>query len=287
MKLEDEMNWKVTTFHRRARSGRARPPIVTLENNDGNKIEAYLKSPKFHAKKSCYCLEREWIATRLAEELKLPCARVVPVKVTPQLIQMASKSDGDGQDIVLENSSLSQMLKDGPDLLVGSVSLGTGWSEWSPSATIKKTQLVSASAIYFFDTVIQNWDRSRPNPNLLMKNNDYGMIDNEESFVYAAGLDNEQDYTPIPWKEGGVTNDCGEHDEHPLWQGINSSKNASFGTIVKQWKSLSKFRIQKFAEDVVFEHWCNDVGRKISEYILEAIENIDDIHRQIETNRCR
>ena len=279
------MRWQVSTLHRRATSGRARPPMVGLIGDGGEIIEAYLKSPLLHPEKSCYCLEREWIATRLAQELGLPCAEVVSVQVTPQLVKMASEFRDDSSAISSNDASLAQILRNGPDLLGGSVSLGSGWSEWSQAAALTKAQLNTASEIYFFDTMIQNWDRVRPNPNLLMKNNSYGMIDHEESFVEAAGADGESDLTPKPWKEGGVTNDCGEFDEHPLWQGIKRSKEASFGVIVKRWKSLPEARIRGYAKDAVFDDWSRDIAHKITDYLLEAIENIADIEMQIEANR--
>lgn len=279
------MRWRVTTLHGRATSGRARPPKVELVGDGGEKIEAYLKSPQLHPAKSCYCLEREWIATRLAQELGLPCAKVVPIEVTNQLIQMASKISDESSTITSDGASLDQMLRDGPGLLGGSVLLGSGWSEWSQASALTKKQLNSASEIYFFDTMVQNWDRVRPNPNLLIKNNSYGMIDHEESFVEAAGLDEEKDLTPKPWREGGVINDCGEIDEHPLWQGIKRFKGASFGVIVKRWKSLPEARIRGFAKDAVFDDWSRNIADKITDYLLDAIENIDDVQKQIEENR--
>ncbi len=256
--------------------------MVALAGDDGKTIEAYLKSPMLHLAKSDYCLEREWIAARLAQDLLLPCAALVPVEVTPQLVKMASAIPCAPGDVTLE-----QQLQNGPDLLVGSVSLGSGWSEWSQAVPVTEAQLDTASAIYFFDTMIQNVDRVIPNPNLLIKNDTYGMIDHEESFVEAAGSDMERDATPKPWEEGGVTNDVGEYDEHPLWQGIKKYNDIPFEGIVDRWKSLPEATIRGYAEDPVFDYWCRDVARKISDYLLEAVENIDAIHMQIEANRCR
>jgi HipA-like kinase len=280
------MNWHVSTIHRRAQSGRARPPMVELVNSTGEIIEAYLKSPELHEKKSLYCLEREWIATRLAQDLGLPCATVVPVAVTPQLFQMASLFRSSNVGETAGEASLAQRLQDGPELLIGSVSLGPGWSEWSQAVTVSKTQLEIASAIYFFDTMTQNWDRVMPNPNLLIKNNTYGMIDHEESFVEAAGTDAERDLTPKPWEDGGVVNDVGEIEEHPLWRGIKRHNNVSFSSIIDRWKSLPEATIRGYASESVFDEWSHHVANKITDYLLEAIENIEAVHMQIEANRC-
>lgn len=281
------MRWRVSTIHRRAETGRARPPMVELISPDGSRIEAYLKSPSFHQAKSPFCLEREWIATRLAQDLGLPCANVVPVEVTPQLVEMA------GAIFTTENAktagdlALSHRLESGPDLLLASASLGPGWSEWSQATTVSKNQLEIAGEIYFFDTMIQNWDRVMPNPNLLMKSDAYGMIDHEESFGYAAGSDTERYETPKPWSDDGVINDVGEDLEHPLWQGIKRHNSSPFGAIVERWKALPEATIRGYANDTVFDQWSRHTVNNIADYVLEAIENIEAVHMQIEANRCR
>lgn len=279
------MLWRVSALHRRTESGRARPPRVELTDSDGRTVEAYLKSPAFHSAKSRYCLEREWIATQLAHDLQLPCAKILPVKVTTELIKMASESHRAVATLSEEQAPLDKLLQSGPEVLVGSVSLGTGWSEWTKAARVSNAQLEIASEIYFFDTMVQNWDRTIPNPNLLIKNGMYGMIDNEESFVEAAGSDAERDYTPKPWKEGGVDNDTGELEEHPLWQGIKSAPNATFEAVLKRCKKLPADRVRGYAEASVFDFWSRDIGRRISAYVLEAIDQVDAIHSQIEANR--
>ncbi|MEQ9022610.1 MAG: hypothetical protein RLN82_07610, partial [Pseudomonadales bacterium] len=157
---------------------------------------------------------------------------MVAVEVTPELLQMASVIYGHTPIKTGSGATLAQRLEAGPKLLIGSVSLGPGWSEWSQAMSVRDVQLEMATGIYLFDTMIQNWDRVIPNPNLLIKNDTYGMIDQEESFVDAAGTDEERAITPKPWKEGGVVNDVGEIDEHPLWRGIKRNKKASFGESV-------------------------------------------------------
>ncbi len=280
------MLWQVSTIHRRAKSGRAKPPMVELIDGDGDREEAYLKSPLLHSGKSPYCLEREWIASMLARDLGLPSAQVVPVQVTPELIQMAAAMSGGNNVNAESDQTLERILLNGPELLIGSISLGPGWSEWSQAATVSKSQLGIAAEIYFFDTMVQNWDRVIPNPNLLMNNGVYGMIDQEESFVHAVGTDAEREFTLLPWVEGGVTNDVGDFDEHPLWRGIKKHRNASFAAAAERWKDLPEATIRGYADDAVFNNWSGLVADKIEDYLLEAIENIDAVHMQIEANRC-
>ena len=125
-----------------------------------------------------------------------------------------------------------------------------------------------------------------PNPNLLVKGDAYGMIDHEEAFVHALGSDADQDFTPIPWREGGVVNDVGGDIEHPLWRGIKRHRHASFTTAVDNWKTLPDYLIKSYVNDDVFDTWSRHAANKITDYLLEAVENIDAVHLQIEANRC-
>ncbi|MGV6839029.1 MAG: HipA family kinase [Planktomarina sp.] len=280
------MRWRVSTIHRRADSGRARPPMVDLVCDDRKPVEAYLKSPNLHPRKSPHCLEREWIASRLAHDLGLPAAKLVAVEVTPELIKMAETMFSSKAATTVGDAALAQRLQDGPKLLIGSISLGAGWSEWSQAIRVHQAQLDIACQIYLFDTVVQNWDRAMPNPNLLIKGNEYGMIDNEESFVDAAGNEAERLSTPRPWANDGVVNDVGEYTEHPLWSGIKHHRHAPFDVAVARWKSLSEDTLRNYAHEDVFDVWSRPIANKIIDYIVEAIENIDAVHMQIEANRC-
>ncbi|WP_027234981.1 HipA family kinase [Leisingera caerulea] len=259
--------------------------MVTLSNRSGILVEAYLKSPAFHDKKSPACLEREWFASHLARDLHLPCAKIVPVEVTSELIRMSAEIFEDDDALSMGAIPISQSLQNGPDLLIGSISLGTGWSEWTPAAPASIIQLRTAAEIYFFDTLVQNWDRVIPNPNLLIKNNLYGMIDHEESFVEAAGLEKERNYLPKPWMEDGVANHSGEFEEHPLWQKIKKRRAISFDGIVRKFKRLPQERIEAYSSGGEFDTWSRSIGDKISEYLLEAIENAEVVQEAIEANR--
>lgn len=273
MRIQLSDKWSVEAVHGRTSSGRSKPPKVQLQNTSGQRLEAYLKLPKYDKGEPKHSLEREWIATRLAHQLSLPCAQLIPVEVNTELLQMS------------QSCGLSNEIEAGPDLLVASASFGPGWSEWSASQTVTANQLDQASSIYFFDTVIQNWDRCRPNPNLLVSGQRYGMIDHEESFVQAAGSDEERDYHPLPWSWGGVENHIGDYEEHPLWRGLQRHKISHFDGIVENWKALPLHDIERYPDDPVFKTWNRHTADKIVHYILSAIENIDTIKLQIEANR--
>jgi hypothetical protein len=112
------------------------------------------------------------------------------------------------------------------------------------------------------------------------------MIDHEECFVEAAGSDAERGMTPKPWEEDGVTNDVGNIDEHPLWRGIKRQNNNAFRSVADRWKALPDATIQGYAEDSVFDVWSRHTANRITDYVFEAIENIEAVYMEIEANRC-
>jgi hypothetical protein len=267
------MTWRVKAFHGRTSSGRAQPPRVEIEADDGSRFEAYLKSPLFFANKSPHGLIREWIATRLATDLGLPCAPVVAVEVTRELIEMGKYFE------------LGAVLAEGPSHLTASVSFGPGWYEWGASAKVGKSQVGQACAIYFFDTMIQNWDRCLPNPNLLINGLKYGLIDHDECFTQASGTVLEKEGIQQPWQEDGVSNHVGEWEAHPLWSGIKHNATSTFHPFVSQWKSLPIATIEGYASDNSLNGADCHIADRIVGYLIEAIEKIDAIHMQIEAHR--
>ena len=172
---------------------------------DGAELEVYLKAPNLGETQFPTILEREWFAGRLAQQLDLPCARPLLIRMTPEVVA------------TIQDASVRAKLQVGPAILFGSESGGPGWIEWSDSRSVARDHVQVAAQIYLFDTMIQNWDRCVPNPNLLTKGDRLLMIDHGEAFVSAVGSDAERSHHTLPWKLGGVDNHCGEYEMHPLW----------------------------------------------------------------------
>lgn len=258
-------------FASRPEYGRTKPVRVLLEAPDGTECEAYLKGPHFAEKPFPYLLEREWFSGRLACQLKLPCAYPLKVRLTPEVI--ASEPD----------AAFRSKLQNGPEILFASLSGGSGWIDWNDSMNVARSELPTAAKIYLFDTIIQNWDRCLPNPNLLAKGEKFLMIDHGEAFVTATGSAAERDHQGVPWALNGVNNHFGEFEMHPLWPKLRPKKHVDFGAAASCWKALPVDTFALIAADVP-DCWDKQAASRIAAYLTDAVENIEAIVRNIEYN---
>ncbi|MFG6081575.1 HipA family kinase [Paracoccus litorisediminis] len=253
-------------------NGRTRPVRVFCEAPDGTEFEAYLKAPHLGEKPFPCLLEREWFAGKLAHQLGLPCALPLQIRLDPDVA--ASE-----QDPVLRAKLLAA-----PEILFGSLNGGPGWSLWTEATVVPSDRAQIAAAIYMFDTIIQNWDRSNGNPNLLVKGDKFLMIDHGEAFVYATAEGSERDMPPKPWLLGGVINaHLGEWDTHPLWAKLRPKNHVDFGAAANRWKALPADAFSLIAADVP-DCWSKVTASRIAAYMNEAMENLNEIVANIEYN---
>ncbi|WP_299508281.1 HipA family kinase [Cypionkella sp.] len=248
--------------------------MVIVRGNGGELFEVYLKSPHFHVKKSSFVVEREWMAAKLALALDLPCAPPVKVHLSQEFI--ASMAD----------RQLQRQLLSGPEIIFGSLSAGSGWNIWTEAAHMPRNKLALATSIYLFDTVIQNWDRCMPNPNLLQKGDDLLLIDHEEAFVEATGSDAEKDYQKAPWVRGAISNHTGYDLEHPLWRKLHPATQVDFQQAAATWKRLPSDAFTLYARDAP-ACWSSHATFAIADYLSNATQRIDEITALIEYNFSR
>lgn len=238
---------------------------------NGTEFEAYLKAPHLGEKHFPFLLEREWFAGKLARQLGLPCALPLQIRLDSEVVASV-------QDHVLRAK-----LYEGPGVLFGSLNAGPGWSLWSDAMVLSRDHVQIAAEIYLFDTIIQNWDRCAANPNLLIKGDQFLMIDHGEAFVDATGTDAERELTPRPWALGGVLNHEGEYEMHPLWPKLRPKNRVDFTAAADRWRALPDDAFTLIAADVP-DCWNKAATSKISSYMTEAMESLNAIVANIEQN---
>lgn len=239
-------------------NGRTRPVRVFCEAPDGAEFEAYLKGPQLGEKRFPCLLEREWFGGRLAKQLGLPCAMPLQIRLDPDVVATA------------QEPLLRAGLFAGPDILFGSLDGGPGWNIWTDAMAVSRDHAQLAAEIYLFDTIIQNWDRSAENPNLLVKGHRFLMIDHGEAFAHATTEGSEQDLTPKPWAIGGVVNHHqGEWEMHPLWPKLRPKSHVDFTAAADRWKALPDDTFALIAADVP-DCWNKVTASRIAAYMTEA-----------------
>nr|WP_137111451.1 HipA family kinase [Rhodobacter sp. SY28-1] len=149
--------------------------------------------------------------------------------------------------------------------------------------SISRDNVQLSAEIYLFDTIIQNWDRCVPNPNILVKGDRFLMIDHGEAFIAATGTDAERDYHTVPWMLGGVQNHAGEFEAHPLWSKLRPKNRVDFVAAADRWKHLPNDVFDLIAADVP-PCWNQSAASRIVSYLNEAVKKIDAIVANVEQN---
>jgi len=127
----------------------------------------------------------ELVAAQLADDLGLdvPQAAVVELPV--------------GFEAVVPAAEAAAAVRASPGLNFGSLHLGPGFTTWPPGRSPHGHQRDQAAAIFAFDALVQNPDRTAANPNLWARSDRLGVYDHEQAFSFLA-------YpilggTPLPW----------------------------------------------------------------------------------------
>jgi len=230
-----------------------------------------MKGPAFGERAFRSLLEREWVAARLALQLGLPCAHPVLIQLDPTIVAH------------VDDPRLQRGLVSGPDILFGSLFVGPGWHEWTDAITLPRDAVQQAAEIYLFDTIIQNWDRSVVQPNLLAKGSRLMMIDHGEAFTEATGSELERDFLAPPWRLGALQNAAGADElaQHALWLKLRPKTQVCFKTAARKWKQLPDDAFTLIAAGVP-SCWDGAAARRIAAYLQAAVENIDTVVSNIE-----
>lgn len=254
----------------RANSGRSLPVRVGAVAPDGRIFEAFMKGPAFGDRPFNFLLEREWVAAKLALELSLPCAYPIQIQVDPLLV-------GQVADLALQRALIA-----GPDVLFGSVFAGPGWHEWTDAISLPRDSVQQAAEIYLFDTIVQNWDRSVVQPNLLARGSDLMMIDHGEAFTEATGTELDRGYMRPPWHLGALSNASGadDIDRHALWLKLRPKTQVCFEAAAQKWKELPDDAFTRIAASVP-DCWDRQATQRITSYLRDAVENLDTVVSQI------
>lgn len=182
-------------YDREAGAGRNNPLRVVVETADGEEHDVFLK-PCGRAELGIANLAHEALAACIAGSLGLPVCR-------PFLVELSDDWIGSVHD-----PALRAQLRHCNPIAFASQAAGAGWAQWSPDDILTAARRPVAVAIFAFDAFVENPDRKPSNPNLLVKGEEFRIIDHELS-LFVRGLFPP----PTPWRHGYLSHML-EHDRH-------------------------------------------------------------------------
>lgn len=165
-------------------AGRNRPLRVVVETAAGDEHEVFLK-PSGRPELSVASLAHEALAACIAGRVGLPVCRPFLVELSPTWIAS------------IRDEAVRQMLAASNPIGFGSTAAGVGWRQWSPEDILTAPRRQIALSVFAFDAFLENPDRKPSNPNLLVKGDEFRVIDHELA-LFVRGLFP----APSPWRPG-------------------------------------------------------------------------------------
>ena len=245
---------------RQATSGRTRPVLMLCEADTDRAIEVFCKLSA-----GCFegvtSLAREVVASCLATDLKLP----VP---TPYLVEIPSALAS-----VVTDPDIRERLKTSSPVGFGSAKVGSQFSVWTSGNRITDAMLPSALGALVFDAVIDNVDRRPSNPNCLVAQDRFRLIDHEMAFPSTSGL---LDWRP-PWQVGAL--DWLERADGHIFCHELKKRDLDFGPLRTLWATISDDRLLEYRHTIPPE-W--DAAHPSVEEALDRVRNArDNLHSVI------
>lgn len=242
-------------FNRVMTSGRTSPLLLSCERVGGDLTEVVAK---FATGGECTgsSLCAELIAVQLAADLGLPVPS--PLIVEWDATFAASLRDPQAQQLV--NASRPPAF--------GSTHVTDGFAVWSAGRQLLQEARNMALAIFFFDALIGNGDRRDIKPNILVRGDDFRLIDHELAF---------RDYMLLakpagPWETGGMSAMV-VPGAHIFAARLMHDRDLAFEPIRAAWSTLSDQQVDAYLAALP-PQWLAD--RSLATFAIRRIKECRD-----------
>ena len=207
-------------------------------------------------------LANEMLGSFLAADLGLPVNE--PFLVPLETDFVASVPD-------LE---LRRRLESACPLAFASRDAGNQWRRWHSGDRVSVSQTDLALLIVAFDAFIANNDRSPRNPNLLVKDDEWRLIDHESAFSF------HLKFAPScePWRMGNlaIISNTGADSEHLFTSDLRGRGDLNYPEISARWLDLSDTRLAQYDASLP-EEW---VG--VRQHFSEALSHLREVRDKID-----
>jgi hypothetical protein len=249
-------------YDRPAESGRTKPLRIAVETDDGVEHDVVLK-PSSGPECSVESLISEMLGSLLAADLDLPVNEPYLVELTPEFVASVAPAP------------VRQRLDQSCPVAFASEHAGTQWRRWLPSDKIVSNQVGTALGIVAFDAFVGNSDRSPRNPNLLVRDLAWRMIDHESAFRFKMMLFARCE----PWVVGNLEllRRNGQDSEHIFAKQLAKSRDQlNFGPVRDLWSGLSDARLAQYDATLPAE-W-----EDTRPHLAEALDHLKKVRDNID-----
>lgn len=241
--------------------GRTEPLRAGVQTDDECEHDVVLKL-SYGPECSVEGLANELLGSLLAADLGLPVCEPFLVRIDPSFIE------------AITDLPLKQRFLNSNPVGFGSKHAGTQWRRWLPSDRLSGNQVNQAISVLAFDGFIGNSDRNPKNSNMLVKDQEWRLIDHESAFRFRMKLFPRCE----PWLPGNLEmmRNYGTDSEHIFAKQLATAKDRDFDLTRNRWADLSDVRLAQY--DAAFPAEWDDVHP----FLLEALEHLKQVRDQID-----
>jgi hypothetical protein len=248
-------------FTRIAETGRTKPLRVTVLTDDDVEHEVVMKVSS-GIELGIEGLMNEMLGSLVAADVELFVQEPFFVELNADFC--ASIPVAEIRDRLVSSSPLA----------FASADAGKQWRGWNASDKVSSSQEADALATMAFDAFIGNSDRSPINPNLLVKDRAWRLIDHEAAFSFRLTLFPKCQ----PWIVGNLSGmiQPGTRGEHVFSSHLAGRKTLSYAAIKAAWNGLSDARLAQY-DAILPDEWT-----VVRPRLGEAIEHLRRIRDTID-----
>lgn len=247
---------QAATFLRPMGSGRTNPCLMVCEDDDDHQEEVVVK-----LRAGIESMEMgstaEIIAALFANDLDLPIPFPVVVHIDPDFHK------------AVKDPEFARRLRESVGLNFGSTKLPPGFTTWPRTKSLPLLLRQLGAEILLFDTIIQNPDRRKENPNVLWQGDELFVYDHEMSLTFFLP---QLGWQP-PWTGQGLeflTN-------HVFYDQLKGTE-LELERVVGAFEAISDEGFAEYVEAVPDE-WktSQDWASQMVAYLREARQNLAEI----------
>lgn len=249
-------------FSRQVAVGRTEPLRVTVLTDNGAELEAVMKIST-GMELGTEALMNEMLGSLLAADLGLAVQEPFFVELPVEFCES------------IPSPTLRARLASSCPLAFACLDAGKQWRSWNSTDRVSPAQESAAVSIMAFDAFTGNSDRRPGNPNLLVKDQEWRVIDHENSFSYRLRL-----FPPCqPWAVGNLTGMIapGSPSEHVFASQLIGRRTLSFAQIRTNWDGLSDARLAQY-DAMLPTEW--EAARP---HLLDALDHIRRVREAVDS----
>ena len=245
-------------------NGRTTPVRLEAVTDDGEYVELVGKFSG-GCDRGVTSLAVEALCAALAADLDLPVPEPFIVEVEPDFITH------------VPDTNVKAILQQSCRLGFGSRHLPPGFFTWARNSELHDRSRSTALAIYVFDCLVQNIDRTPENTNCLTNGQAIGIFDHEIALNTSGVL-----FWKPPWEPGGL-DDFAKPEKHIFFSNLKSysGRYDELISIEKCWHAIAIDRLESYASAIPSDWMPGSEVQDMLGYLIDVKSNLRECFAEI------